>query len=64
MRLAEASSIALVTGRLGHLQEQPSVVEMSGMPFISFTGIGHAFGGLASVCTHPDLGFQLSSLGN
>lgn len=41
--LAEVSSITVVTGCLGHLQEQPSVVEMSGMPFISFTGICPAF---------------------
>ena len=53
--LAEVSSIILVTGCRRHLHKWSSVVEMSGMPFISFTGIGHAFGGLASICVHPDL---------
>lgn len=62
--LAEVSGTILVTGCRRHLHEPPSVVEMSGMPFISFTGIGHSFGGLASVCVHPHLGIQLSSLGS
>lgn len=53
--LAEVSSIILVTGCRGNLHEWSSVVEMSGMPLISFTSIGHAFGGLASICVHPDL---------
>lgn len=42
--LPEVSSITLFTGRLGHLPEQSSAAEMSGMPFIPFPGTGCAFG--------------------